>query len=211
MSHTPQSYDPLENWNKLHSLVSVNMSIEDGAAYGQMLDALADNIWDSEKDIMYAGFMHAPAATGNHHAYEGGLVRHLLEMWDIWLLLRDRWLHSPHITDDRVLKAIINHDLHKAYRTYVMNIEGLVTKSHSYGRDETDTLLTSDTKSIWLLMKHNIKLDVEQLHALLWAEGGFSKIKPKETSALAKICYLLDEASGNVQARLDEGTVVHRR
>ena len=70
----------------------------------------------------YLGFQRAPAAKKNHHAEEGGLVRHLLEMWDIHMEMRDSsglWTMSlsgsvQAFPKPDVLKGIINHDLHKA-------------------------------------------------------------------------------------------------
>lgn len=152
------------------------------------------------------GFRRAPAAKRNHHAYEGGLVAHLLEMWALWQNLRPQLNCPPYVSDERVLKGILLHDLHKAHRTYELTTaEPWEVK---YCDDETDMLMTADVKSLWLAHQAGISLDPEQINALLWAEGGFAKIRPKWSSVLAKVCYTLDELSGNGMARVRQRTLL---
>jgi hypothetical protein len=75
-----------------------------------------------------------------------------------------------------------------------------------HGDDETDMLMGTDVKSLWLAQRAGITLDPEQINALLLAEGGFSNIKPRWCSVLAKVCYALDELSGNGLARIQKRT-----
>lgn len=68
-----------ENWEKLRALAAgVLPSIEAGT-FLRLLDGLEEDQLNGQE--RYLGFCRAPAARRNHHAYEGGLVRHLLEMW----------------------------------------------------------------------------------------------------------------------------------
>jgi hypothetical protein len=199
--------ETFHNWSQLNSLMANHLRGDVLQAYRDLLDFTAQDAPDGERT--YLGFFRAPAAKGNHHAFEGGLVYHLLEMWNVWTLLRPMALASPYVTDERVLRAILNHDLHKAYLTYVLiSADPWQT---DYGKHETDELMTNDTKSLWLLTKHHVPMDPEQMNALLWAEGGFSKTRPNWTSVLAKLCYLLDEMSGNVIARIDSRTFLNHR
>lgn len=178
-------------------------------AYDSMLLALKE---DREEGFThYLGFYRAPAAKGNHHDYEGGLVAHLLEMWEVWC-----WSHhlteamdGEHVSHSRVLRAIINHDLHKSFCTYVlMSADPWAVE---YGKHETDMLMTKEVKTMWMLGDFRIPMDPEQYNALCWAEGGFSPIQPKWTSILAKIVYLVDETSGNVLARAEKRTYLDLR
>lgn len=199
------------NWLKLIDLVAANIHGTEKAKYLHMMAEIAEDepVSNDPKGRIYLGFKRAPAAKGNHHAFEGGLVYHLLEMWGIWLHLREDVLTENYITDARVLKAIINHDLHKAYKTYRLETEA--PWQTEYGDDPTDMLMTTDIKSLWILNTHGITLDPEQMNALLWAEGGFAKIKPKWCSTLSKLCYMLDEMSGNVLARIETRTLLDHR
>lgn len=169
-----------------------------------MLDALAPDLPCDGGPLL--GFINAPAAKRNHHAYQGGLVIHLLEMWEIW---KDRFKQDfprlGDVTDDRILEGIIYHDLHKAYRTF--RLASLDPWKVDYLRDDPDNeSMTWEAKTIWLLMGHGIKLDVEQYNALLWSEGGWAKTQPRWCSVLAKVLYLMDEYSGNVLSRIQDGT-----
>lgn len=195
-------------WNLLKTQVWKTLEDPDRAAFDRLLDSLKEDV-QGEAGRILLGFRRAPAARGNHHATEGGLVQHLLEMWNIWGRLGEDFLAAPHVTPQRVLKAIILHDLHKAYRTYELLRED--PWETRYCDDATDMLMTSDIKSIWLAQRAGVELDPEQINALLWAEGGFSKIRPQWCSVLAKVCYTLDELSGNGLGRIRNGTLLSHR
>lgn len=195
------------NWIQLEYLVAENIPGDDGLAYRAMLRGMEA---DTKVEFgTFLGFRRTPAARGNHHDYEGGLVYHLLEMWSIWQHLRPGIERNRFINDERVLKAIINHDLHKAYKTFLLRSQS--PWSVEYADDSTDMLMTSDVKSIWLLSNYGIKLDPEQMNALLLAEGGYAKIRPRWSTVLSKLCYTLDELSGNVIARADKRTYLDLR
>jgi len=204
MSYKPDRLDIQGNWKELFDLVIQVMGEPNCSAYLDLLEELRND----QKDgfVHYLGMERAPAAKRNHHDFEGGLVHHLLDMYTVWQEWRPVIEESEHINDGRILRGIINHDLHKGWRTYVLESED--PWRTSYGKDLSDTLLTWDTKSIFLLMKHKIPMDLEQMNALLLSEGGYSRIKPKETTVLAKILYLMDEMSGNVQVRIAKGTLL---
>lgn len=195
-----------QNHVRLMELVERHLWGDDRHHYANMLVGVAPD--RAQGDDTYLGLLRAPAARGNHHAFEGGLVHHLLEMWDCWLMVRDKFLVEPYVTDARVLKAIINHDIHKAHLTY-----RLVTEDPwkvEYGHP-SDSLTTTDFKSLQILSCYGIVLDYEQMNALQLAEGGFSNTQPKWCSVLAKVCYLLDEMSANVLARIEAKTFLDHR
>jgi hypothetical protein len=192
------------NYHKLHKLVHRNVtSYRD--LHQHMLHSLRED-WEEEPPKSYLGFRRAPAAQRNHHNFEGGLVFHLLEMWQGWLTLRPTLELNEYLNDDRITRAILYHDLHKAFRLISQD-----PWSVDYANDDTDQLMTNDVKSIWILMEHRICVDPVQMNALLLAEGGYAKIKPYYQSVLAKTAYLLDELSGNVIERIRKGTLLDTR
>lgn len=201
------------NWLELLSLIDVYMSPENAAKWKAMLLDLAGD-GETETGEILLGFYRAPAASGNHHAYEGGLVAHLLEMWRVHFALRNSFPQltecAPHVTDERVLTAILAHDLHKVYRTFILVSQPDEPWKVRYADEASDMLTTHDIKSLAILMRHGISMDDEQLNAFCLAEGGWSSIKPKWTTVLAKYCYLLDEMSGNVLARIAVGNLVSK-
>lgn len=173
------------------------------SAYLNMIDGLAAD----DGDLL--GLARAPAAKRNHHNHEGGLLRHYTEMWDWWVVIRDKLPKDETLTDERILCAIVNHDIHKAYRTF--KLISVTPFEVEFSNDHSERLMTWEAKSIWLLMKYGIQMDELQMNAFLWSEGGWSTTQPKWSSVLAKVAYILDELSGNVQDRLRKGTALDVR
>jgi len=200
-------------YEKLKSLCFNAMSPEMSLAYLNMFSKLeSDHIQHSgEETRTVLGLIRAPAAKGNHHAEEGGLIKHLLEMWDVHTTLIEIVPENNYVTHERVLRAILNHDLHKAWMTFRLVSGPDEPWATVYDDNQTDMLMTHDVKTMYLLQEHKIPMDAEQYNALCWAEGGFSAIRPKWCSVLAKYCYLLDEMSGNVLARIEKGTFLDHR
>lgn len=198
---------PEDNFKELTGLVR---SVVRGRRAGKIIAMMKDLAEDSDyHSQVVLGFINAPAAKRNHHAYKGGLVVHLLEMWQVWVQrFSDDFDQTTEVNDKRILEGIIFHDLHKAAFTFINQSEPLkIDWSVEYLRDHPDSeSLTWETKTLWLLQHHGVELDVQQYSALLWSEGGWSKIQPRWCSVLAKVLYLLDEYSGNVLSRMQDGT-----
>lgn len=196
-----------ENFERLKLLCLRVMESGVGSLYVGMLNELAAD--REENGVRFLGFMRAPAAKGNHHAVEGGLVLHLLEMWDVWVRMGSVFPLevSGQIDGNLVLQAIINHDLHKGYMTFSVDEGG----AFIYANSTPTQMLSTDMQSIYLLMQAGIKPSMQVLNAHSLAEGGWSKNPPKSASVLSKVCYLLDEMSGNVLNRLQTGKLFDTR
>lgn len=200
------------NWQELWETTMTYLpDVDDRHRYGGLLSYLKDDRTASDGRL-FLGMRRAPAAKGNHHAFEGGLVYHLLEMWTFWVKLREGFLNPPWITDAKIMRGIVNHDIHKAYMTYVLcnPQDPTAPWAVAYGKDDSDQLLGDTAKSFYLLGKAGIHLDPLELNALILSHGGWSELKPWSTSVLAKLLYLLDELSGNVMGRIDARTFVDR-
>lgn len=206
--------DTSQNWHTFTGLMWEVLTPKIHDPYFKMFAYLAPDRVTSEGTLL--GARNAPAGKGNHHAFRGGLVQHMLEMWDCWQTMKPFFQHqageswdSEHLSDERILRCILNHDLHKAWKTFK-----LVTDDPwevVYSEDPSEKLMTWDTKTMFLLLEHSIPMDELQMNALLWSSGGWSEIKPKWQSVLAKAAYLLDEASGNVVSRLRDETLMNVR
>jgi len=195
-SYIPIISDTLGNWQMLEKLVRLNLT----PAYTNLLEGLRHNTGG------LLGFERAPAARMNHHDFEGGLVYHLLDMWDVWQWLRPITYAEGHVDDPNIIQAIINHDLHKAHRYYAQ-----VSRSPwktKFAKDHTGFNMPDHAKSMWILNQYGVVLSELQMNTLCWAEGGFAKEWPEWTSVLAKVAYMLDELSGNVRSRIETGDLV---
>lgn len=171
--------------------------------YSKLLTSLRNDMVSD--GVTYLGFERAPAAKGVHHAFIGGLCQHYLEMYRWWEYQRN-WLVNENITGDRILAGIILHDLHKAWATF---IEDPASPSGlNYGKHPSDRLMTNNQKTMYLIQNQGIHLDMLQMNALWNSEGGWAEDSPKSCSSLAKALYLLDEWSGNVEARIRAGNAI---
>lgn len=194
------------NLEKFLGLVATRI---DGDPFGgerqwvKMLISLAEDV--THEGVTYLGLRNAPAGKGNHHAYEGGLIQHYLEMWQTYINWRSLLpVPDPLITESNVLKGIIIHDLHKAWCEFVR--DPAVDTGLNYGRHPSGNLVGNDQKSMYLINQAGIKLDLVLSNLLYTSEGGWAKAPPRWCTTLSKLVYLLDEFSGNIISRIEDGT-----
>lgn len=206
------------NWNRLMTLTTTLLTEtlndqSECSRYIQMLNDLKNdrcivvrNTMPDMREIVVLGMFRAPASKDRHHSVEGGLVLHLLQMWDIWQgfrgVIRDNSKKVDNdLNDKMVWRAILHHDLNKVWRYVMTSNEPWFV---DYWDNDTPTkMLRATNKSLWYLNRHGITLPIQLHHALLTAEGGYSSTRPEYTSVFAKVIYLLDEMSANVIDRLD--------
>jgi len=186
---------------QFETLLDLVSSILDHNWHNMVFDLGPDTEYNG---VTYLGFERAPAAKGNHHHYIGGLVTHILEMWDIHTNIAGPvGASSSRIPDDRVLAGIILHDLHKAWCNFVS--DPAVPSGLNYGRHPSSNLLTPDQKTVYIASKY-VRLDMVQLNSVYHSEGGWAASPPKWTTPLSKYLYLLDELSSNILGRLADST-----
>ena len=196
------------NWARLESLTGHML----GPDWTKMVLGLKDNV--VHDGVTYFGFYEAPAASGNHHAYCGGLVKHLLEMWDAWQILRDGYDSGELdgnrlIHDASVFRGILLHDLHKAWVMYIA--DPAKPSGLNYGQHPATGLLLKDQRTIYIVQQAGIKLDLVTLNMLYHSEGGWADSPPKWGTTYAKLSYLLADLSGNVLARNQAGNILDIR
>jgi len=178
--------------------------------YVTVLEGLRNDTRDNHRTLL--GFERAPAATRRHHAYEGGLVGHLTEMWDFYLGLRAKLTHNmkwdADVLDARVYRGIINHDLHKAYHYY--ELLAWNPWKCKWANSDTQQLLTDNHATLYVLGMFGVHLDLLDRNVLLNSEGGWCEKETYEVASVAKLVYLLDELSGNVYDRVRTGTHIRQ-
>jgi hypothetical protein len=197
------------NWNRLEYLtrsllVNKLHDVEQHASYVRMLNDLRQDRTVYGETLL--GLYRAPASKNRHHDCEGGLVAHLVQMWDLWTGLRSVikgqvgvWMHAQ-LSDQNMWLAILHHDLNKIWKYKL--VSGSPWQVDYANTDRTSALLGDTSKSMWLLQHYDIKLSIPLYNALIVAEGGFSKVRPHAESVLAKVAYLIDELSANVVDRM---------
>lgn len=207
----PTSINSLDaNWERFRALTANTITSHDiKHAYLRMIDDLReDRRLDHTCTLL--GLYRAPGSKERHHAVEGGLIIHLLEMFEIWKDLREiirrRVLHMHiHLDDQSIWLAILHHDLNKIWK-YQLISEAPWMVDYGNQRDRIEYMLGGTNKSLWLLAKYGIRLSLPLHNALICAEGGFSETpRPHTETVLAKVAYILDEMSANVVNRLQHG------
>lgn len=216
------------NWGRLHEVTSKIIDALDHSAdqreanaeairYERMLATLRhDRVFpgkDKEgKDIevRILGMMRAPGSKNRHHNVEGGLVAHLLQMWELWIDLRPV-IHEhiassqpahPQLNDMNVWKCILHHDLNKVWK-YKLVTDSPWEVDYANEQDRLTIMLGDTNKTLFFLGNAGIKLSPILLNAMITAEGGYAtQPRPQTETVLAKVAYLLDEMSANVVDRL---------
>jgi len=173
--------------------------------YVAMLNDLRNDTLTMGDTGYVLGMERAPASQSRHHAREGGLVAHILQMWDLWSgglksTIAAQCGLVDYVEDSSfVWRAILHHDLNKVWK---YELKSLDPWEVDYAKDPLTAILTDTHKSLYLLAKHDIFLPVVLHSALITAEGGFSATHPKTESVFSKVIYILDELSANVVDRL---------
>lgn len=127
-------------------------------------------------------FFKAPASTRYHGNYEGGLLEHSLNVYN---LLKEKLLHKPYldivnVSDETIIIVSLLHDLCKAnyytvdYRNK-KNEDGIWVKEPYYTVNDTIPYGHGE-KSVMMISKF-IDLTLEEMYAIRW-HMGFTE--PKE-------------------------------
>lgn len=205
------------NYTALRNIVSETFSSYEADCWSALFTGLQES-GDS------LGFKDAPAGKGQHHAYKGGLVVHLLEMIEMapeviklvnatcTKTVCSRVSQSEYeadslyaLTFEDVLRVVLLHDLHKAHNTFYEKPDG----SLDYIRNNESDMMSANAQSLALSSSFglNYASRLSVMNALESSEGGWAKVHPRFCTPLAKVCYLLDELSANVVAKQVEGNV----
>jgi hypothetical protein len=213
MTETAQERDQrlAYNWSRLSELMLRNVigSFADQsvhASYMMLLNMIRHDriITLRDRAEVQLGLYRAPGSKDYHHRREGGLIEHMLEMWQLWEagfkpMLSAFGSNHPAIRDHNVWRAIFHHDLNKVWKY------ALLTEAEwkvDYAMDLQSDLLGSSGKILHMLQLHGIRLPPLLINAILASEGGYSADPPRTETSFAKLVYLLDEMSANVVDRV---------
>lgn len=134
-----------------------------------------ENVIDRLEEL---GFFKAPASTKFHLNYEGGLLEHSMNVYDIALELRVLMLKKKDGLDDALSKesviiAALLHDVCKAdvYKPAVKrqkNEHGVWCYVPGYDVDYSNFPLGHGEKSVIWLLQNGLKLTTDEIIAIRW-------------------------------------------
>lgn len=140
-----------------------------------------ENIEYVIEDLEALGFFTAPASVRNHYNFEGGLVEHSLNVYDMAMALRKSILElrpalAERLTDDKIAIAALLHDVCKAdiYNTVQRarkNEIGVYEKFTEYQVDYSRFPVGHGEKSVIMLLRSGLDLDDDELLAIRWHMG----------------------------------------
>lgn len=187
------------NWNCLMDILPINLRpLFDMYKHSHLLE-------DGDKHVRVFGIYDAPAGKGVHHAYQGGLVVHLLEMkyyLDCFTHCLDGPSGGPHpdLDLEAMYEGAFLHDIHKGFMHFYEKEDGTL----DYWNGAWSAFMTPDQKTYAMLMEAGVKISPKVQHIVNNSEGGWAENPSKEVTVEAKLAYLADELSV-VNSRLQQG------
>ena len=143
--------------------------------------------------INNSDFYTAPASTKFHGNYEGGLLEHSLNVYDILTELKERYLPDSHYQQKTIAIVALFHDLCKAnfYKKERRNV-----KNQETGQWEEKEIWTIDEQiplghgeKSCLIIQRFVYLTLEELLAIRWHMGGFdSRVRGGDGSVSEAFC-----------------------
>ena len=130
-------------------------------------------------------FAKSPAAVKQHHNFEGGLLRHTVEMLEFGIPIA----RKSGVSLSEFVKVVILHDLSKL-KTYQIQDNGIITYE-SCGFPEEFWILN-------LLAKSHLFLSSDEINAVVLAHGGWSEYSGYESSRLAVVLHMSDLWSAKI-------------
>ena len=197
---TPEQME--NNWKDLMGVMPINLLPVFNAYKSSRL------LEDGDKHVRVFGLYDAPAGKGVHHAYQGGMVEHLLEMH----YYLDQFAHNlldgpsgekdPRLDMDAMYQGAFLHDLHKGFMHFYEKEDGTI----DYWNCAWSTFMTPDQKTYAMLMETGVRISTKVQHIVNNSQGGWAENPSKEVTVEAKLVYLADELSV-CNSRIQQGNI----
>lgn len=130
------------------------------------------------EDLEYAGFFTAPASSTQHLNYDGGLVEHSLNVYDMAVMLREQLVVrrpdlEKHLPLESIVIASLLHDVCKAdiYRKTTRkrkNAIGIYEEYEAYEVDYSNMPIGHGEKSVIMLLRSGMYLEDDEVIAIRW-------------------------------------------
>ncbi len=130
------------------------------------------------EDLESMGFFNAPASSTQHLNYDGGLVEHSLNVYDMAMMLRRLILErrpdlEPRLREDSIVIASLLHDVCKAgiYHKVTRrrrNAIGMDETYESYEVDYSDLPVGHGEKSVIMILRSGMYLEDDEVIAIRW-------------------------------------------
>lgn len=176
------------------------------------------------EDLEDMGFFEAPASTRFHCNYEGGLLEHSMNTYNVALMIRREMvkmnpLLEKELPEESIAIAALLHDVCKGnvYRKTTKKVKtkiGTWEEREAYEVDYSELPLGHGEKSVIMLLQSGLDLTDNEMLAIRWHMGawdlGFQSPEMKGNINMAKEkCKLLAviQAADGLSSQLLEGDI----
>ena len=174
------------------------------------------------EDLEHWGFFRMPASCKKHNCYEGGLLKHSLNVCQMAQMLREQALSirpdlAPLLPMDSVIIASLLHDVCKSgiYQKVTRRLKneiGLWESSSAYNIDYSYLPVGQGEKSVIMLLRSGLDLSDDEIMAIRWHMGGWdlpyqsqemiaSQKKACEITPLVTLIHTADAMAANLMER----------
>ena len=164
---------------------SLNME-DKKARFLELLRSTRKEKTSIDKVINYletSGFFLAPASTKHHLSYEGGLLEHSLNVYDMAIALRKSIVElMPEVADklpeDSIKIAALSDDtckadIYKKAQKWKKDEQGRWVSVDSYETDYSQYPLGHGEKSVMILLSLGLKMNLAETLAIRWHMGAW--------------------------------------
>ena len=143
-----------------------------------------------------SGFFMAPASTGHHLSYEGGLMEHSLNVYDMAMAMRDPIVAmkpemEEKLPEKSIIIAALLHDtckanIYKKTKKWDFGKDGNLVEQEKYAANYSEMPVGHGEKSVIILLGQGLRLTLDEMVAIRWHMGAWD------------LAFQSNEAKGNI-------------
>ena len=130
-----------------------------------------------------SGFFLAPASTGHHLSYEGGLMEHSLNVYDMAMAIRVPIVSmkpemEEKLPEESIVIAALLHDtckanIYKKTKKWDFGKDGNPEEQEKYTTNYSEMPVGHGEKSVIMLLSLGLKLTLDEMVAIRWHMGAW--------------------------------------
>ena len=130
-----------------------------------------------------SGFFIAPASTGHHLSYEGGLMEHSMNVYDMAIAMRGPIVAmkpemEEKMTKENIIIAALLHDvckanIYKKTKKWDFGKDGTPEQKEKYTTNYSEMPVGHGEKSVIILLGLGLKLTLDEMVAIRWHMGAW--------------------------------------
>ena len=130
-----------------------------------------------------SGFFTAPASTSHHLSYEGGLMEHSMNVYDMAMAIRGAVVTlkpemEKKLPEESIIIAALLHDtckanIYKKTKKWEVGKLGIPVQQEKYTTNYSEMPVGHGEKSVIMLLSLGLKLTLDEMVAIRWHMGAW--------------------------------------